>query len=99
MTNENLCETAPDDHAQVKTRPINRSIWLGSFLMVAAIATLISLITIVVFEWYFFTVVDGLAACLAPITETLRRIEDHPQTKAPGRYPTVSRHSSITTML
>ena len=99
MTNENLCEMAPDGQAHVKTRPTNWSNWLGSFLMGAAIATLISLITIVVFEWYFFTVVDGLAMCLSPITETLRRIEGHPQIRPPGRSPTISRPSSITTIL
>jgi hypothetical protein len=66
MANENLCEMAPDGQAQVKTRLTNRSNWLGLSLIVAAIATLIPLITIVVFEWYFFTVVDGLATCLSP---------------------------------
>jgi hypothetical protein len=99
MANENLCEMAPDGQAQVKTRLTNRSNWLGLSLIVAAITTLIPLITIVVFEWYFFTVVDGLATCLSPITKTFRRIEGHPQTKPPGRSPTISRPSSITTIL
>jgi hypothetical protein len=79
----------PDGQALVNTRPtnraMNRSNWLRLFLMGAMIAILISLITILVFEWYFFTVVDGLAMSLSPITETLRRIEGYPQTSPPFR--------------
>ena len=89
MANQNVCEMVPDGQALVYTRPpnraMNRSNWLRSFLMGAVIAILISLITILVFEWYFFTVVDGLAMSLSPITETLRRIEGYPQTSLPFR--------------
>ena len=60
---------------------MNRSNWFRSFLTGAAIATLISLITIRFFEWYLFTAVDGLAVTLSPIAETLRRIEGYPQTR------------------
>lgn len=89
MANQNVCETVPDGQALINTRPpnraMNRSNWLRSFLMGAVIAILISLITILVFEWYFFTVVDGLSMSLSPITETLRRIEGYPQTSLPFR--------------
>jgi hypothetical protein len=61
------------------SRAMNRSNWFRSFLTGAAIATLISLITICFFECYLFTVVYGLAVTLWPIVETLRRIEDYPQ--------------------
>jgi hypothetical protein len=84
MANQNVCEMVLDGQALVNTRPtnraMNRSNWLRSFLMGAIIAILISLITILVFEWYFFTVVDGLAMSLSPVTETLRRAEGYPQT-------------------
>lgn len=72
---------APDGQALVETRPTNQSNWLGSFLMGAAIGMVISLTTILFFEWYFFAVVDGLAMSLSPIVETLRRIEGYPQTR------------------
>ena len=89
MANQYLREMAPDGQVLVDMRPtnraMNRSNWLRSFLMGAVIAILISLITILVFEWYFFTVVDGLAMSLSPITETLRRIEGYPQTSLPFR--------------
>jgi hypothetical protein len=89
MANQNVCEMVLDGQALVNTRPtnraMNRSNWLRSFLMGAMIAILISLITILVFEWYFFTVVDGLAMSLSPITETFRRIEGYPQTSLPFR--------------
>jgi uncharacterized membrane protein len=84
MANQNVCEMVLDGQALVNTRPtnraMNRSNWLRSFLMGAIIAIPISLITILVFEWYFFTVVDGLAMSLSPVTETLRRAEGYPQT-------------------
>jgi hypothetical protein len=84
MANQNVCEMVLDGQALVNTRPTNRAMnrlnWLRSFLMGAIIAILISLITILVFEWYFFTVVDGLAMSLSPVTETLRRAEGYPQT-------------------
>jgi hypothetical protein len=76
---------APDGQVLVDMRPtnraMNRSNWFRSFLMGAAIATLISLITILFFEWYLFTVVAGLAVTLSPIAETLGRIEGYPQTR------------------
>ena len=96
MANQNVCEMVPDGEVLVNTRPtdraMNRSNWLRSFLMGAMIAILTSLITILVFEWYFFTVVDGLAMSLSPITETLRRIEGYPQT-SPAFRNLDSRHS------
>ena len=85
MANQYLREMAPDGQVLVDMRPtnraMNRSNWFRSFLTGAAIATLISLITIRFFEWYLFTVVDGLAVTLSPIAETLRRIEVYPQTR------------------
>ena len=85
MANQNVCEMVPDGQALVNIRPTNRAMnwsnWLRSFLMGAMIAILISLITILVFEWYFFTVVNGLSMSLSPIAETLRRIEGYPQTE------------------
>jgi len=85
MANQYLRGTAPDGQVLVDMRPINRAMnrsnWFRSFLTGAAIATLISLITIRFFEWYLFTVVDGLAVTLSPIAETLRRIEGYPQTR------------------
>src|SRR4029077_14616361 len=83
MANQYLREMAPDGQVLVDMRPtnraMNRSNWFRSFLTGAAIATLISLIAICFFEWYLFTVVQGLAVTLSPIVETLRRIEDYPQ--------------------
>jgi hypothetical protein len=92
MPNQNLSAKRSDGQALVETRPINRSKWLDSFLMGAAIAILISLITIVFFEWYFFTVVDGLAMSQLPITETLRRIDGSPQTRPPFQAPLNEHH-------
>jgi hypothetical protein len=86
MANQYLREMAPDGQVLVDMRPtnraMNRSNWVRSFLTGAAIATLISLVTIRFFEWYLFTVVNGLAVTLSPIAETLRRIEGYPQHKA-----------------
>jgi hypothetical protein len=83
MANQYLREMAPDDQVLVDMRPtnraMNRSMSVRSFLTGAATAMLISLITIRFFEWYLFTVVDGLAVTLSPIAETLRGIEDYPQ--------------------
>jgi hypothetical protein len=83
MANQYLREMAPDGQVLVDMGPtnraMNRSNWVRSFLTGAAIATLISLTTIRFFEWYLFTVVDGLAVTLSPIAKTLRRIEDYPQ--------------------
>ena len=85
MANQYLREIAPDGQVLVDMRPtnraMNRSNWVRSFLTGAAIATLISLITIRFFEWYLFTVVNGLAVTLPPIAETFRRIEGYPQTR------------------
>src|SRR6478672_4860480 len=85
MANHYLREMAPDGEALADMRPtnraMNRSICVRFLLTGAAIATLISLITIRFFEWYLFTVVDGLAVTLSPIAETLRRIEGYPQTR------------------
>ena len=92
MPDQNLSTKRSDGQVLVETRPINRSKWLDSFLMAAAIAILISLITIVFFEWYFFTVVDGLAMSLLPITETLRRIDGYPQTRPPIQAPPNEHH-------
>jgi hypothetical protein len=76
-------EVTPDGQVLVDMRPTsratNRSNWFRSFLTGAAIATLISLITIRFFEWYLFTVVDELAMTLSPIAEKLHRIEGYPQ--------------------
>jgi hypothetical protein len=89
MANQYLREMAPDGQVLVDMRPINRAMnrsnWFRSFLMGAAIAALISLITIRFVDWYLFTVVDGLAVTLSPIAETLRRIEGYPQTRPPFR--------------
>ena len=79
MANQYLREMAPDGQVLVDMRQPNRANWVRSFLTGAAMATLISLITIRFFEWYLFTVVNGLAVTLSPIVETLRRIEDYPQ--------------------
>ena len=83
MANQYLREMAPDGQAladmRCTSRAMNRSNWFRSFLTGAAIAMLISLITICFFECYLFTVVHGLAVTLSPIVETLRRIEDYPQ--------------------
>ena|SRR6476620_1068379 len=83
MANHYLREMAPDGQALVDMRPtnraMNRSICVRFLLTGAAIAMLISLLTIHFFEWYLFTVVDGLAVTLSPIAETLRRIEGYPQ--------------------
>ena len=83
MANQYLREMAPDGQVladmRSTSRAMNRSNWFRSFLTGAAIATLISMITICFFEWYLFTVVQGLAVTLSPIVETLRRIEDYPQ--------------------
>jgi hypothetical protein len=92
MPNQNLSAKRSDGQALVETRPTNRSKWLDSFLMAVAIAILISLITIVFFEWYFFTVVDGLAMSLLPITGTLRRIDGYPQTRPPFQAPLKEQH-------
>jgi len=96
MANQYLREMAPDGQVLVDMRPTNRatnrSNWFRSFLTGAAIATLISLITIRFFEWYLFTVVDGLALTLSPIAETLRRIEGYPQTR-PSLRDLVEPHS------
>ena len=85
MANQYLREMAPDGQVLVDMRPTNRAMnwsnWFRSLLTGAAIATLISLITILFFEWYLFTVVDGLAVTLSPIAETLRRIEGYPPTR------------------
>jgi hypothetical protein len=85
MANHYLREMAPDGQVLVDMRPtnraMNRSNWFRPFLMGAAIATLISLITIRFFDWYLFTIVDGLAVTVSPIAETLRRIEGYPQTR------------------
>jgi hypothetical protein len=85
MANQYLREMAPDGQVLVDmhltNRAINRSNWFRSFLTGAAIATLISLITIRFFEWYLFTVVDGLAVTVSPIAEILRRIEGYPQAR------------------
>ena len=71
MANQYLRGTAPDGQVLVDMRPINRAMnrsnRFRSFLMGAAMATLISLITIRFVEWYIFTVVDGLAVTLSPI--------------------------------
>jgi len=83
MANKYLLEMAPDGQVladmRSSSRAMNRSNWFRSFLTGAAIATLISLITICFFECYLFTVVHGPAVTLSPIVETLRRIEDYPQ--------------------
>ena len=83
MANQYFGEMAPDGQVLVDmrstSRVMNRSYWFRSFLTGAAIATLISLITICFFECYLFTVVHGLAVTLSPIVETLGRIEDYPQ--------------------
>ena len=83
MANQYLREMAPDGQVladmRSTSRAMNRSNWFRSFLTGAAIATLISLITICFFECYLFTVVHGLTVTLSPIVETLRRIEDYPQ--------------------
>ena len=85
MANHYLREMAPDGQALADMRPtnraMNRSICVRFLLTGAAIAMLISLLTIHFFEWYLFTVVDGLAVTLSPIAETLRRIEGYPQTR------------------
>ena len=84
MANQYLREMAPDGQVLVDMRPtnraMNRSNWFRSFLMGAAIATLISLITILFFEWYLFTVVAGLAVTLADRRNT-RPNEGYPQTR------------------
>ena len=92
MPNQNLSENWSDGQLLVEKHPTNRSKWLDSFLMGAAIAILISLITIVFFEWYFFTVVDELAMSLLPITQTLRRIDAYPQTRPPFPAPLEKHH-------
>jgi len=83
MANKYLHEMVPDGQVladmRSSSRAMNRSNWFRSFLTGAAIAMLISLITICFFECYLFTVVHGLAVTLSPIVETLRRIEDYPQ--------------------
>jgi hypothetical protein len=83
MANKYLHEMASDGQVladmRSSSRAMNRSNWFRSFLTGAAIAMLISLITICFFECYLFTVVHGLAVTLSPIVETLRRIEDYPQ--------------------
>src|ERR1700730_8426137 len=85
MANQYLREMAPDGQVLVDmrqpNRAMNRSNWVRSFLTGAAMATLISLITIRFFEWYLFTVVNGLAVTLSPIAETLGRIEGYPRTR------------------
>ena len=83
MANQYLREMAPDGQAladmRCTSRAMNRSNWFRPFLTGAAIATLISILTIWFFEYYLFTIVHGLAVTLSPIVETLRRIEDYPQ--------------------
>jgi hypothetical protein len=85
MANQYLPEMAPDGPAfagiRSTSRAMNRSNWFRPFLTGAAIATLISMLTIWFFEYYLFTIVHGLAVTLSPIVETLRRIEDYPQSR------------------
>ena len=91
MANQYLREMAPDGQVladmRSTSRAMNRSNWFRSFLTGAAIATLISMITICFSECYLFTVVHGLAVTLSPIVETLRRIEDYPQRRPKERRP------------
>ncbi|MEA3146218.1 MAG: hypothetical protein QOI53_1693, partial [Verrucomicrobiota bacterium] len=63
MANKYLHEMVPDGQVladmRCSSRAMNRSNWFRSFLTGAAIAMLISLITICFFECYLFTVVHG----------------------------------------
>jgi hypothetical protein len=71
MADQNLCETPngrPSDRCQAGEK-IKRFNWLRSIMAGAGMLA----ISLFVFDWYFFSVVDGLLATLRPIAGALRQ--------------------------
>lgn len=77
MGDQNLCETSrvdQPDKLQASERR-NRSNWLRS--IVAGAGMLV--VGLLVFDWYFFAVVDGLLSTLRPIAVAFRQASDDRQ--------------------
>jgi hypothetical protein len=71
MGDQNLCETSRLDQPnrlQVSEKR-NRSNWLRSIVAGAGILV----VSLLVFDWYFFAVVDGLLSTLRPIAAAFRQ--------------------------
>ncbi len=69
-----------------------RSNWLHSIVAAAGILTVSSLVTVVVFDWYFFSVVGGLTNALRPIAGALRQADGNAQARPATRF--VGEHDS-----
>lgn len=64
------------DHDLVKTGPVSNTRkqpnWVHSIIAGAAMLAISSLLAVLIFDWYFFSVIDGLSTSLRPIAGAFR---------------------------
>jgi hypothetical protein len=84
MANQYPWETAPDDPmntSQVSTIRKQPN-WLHSIIAGAAMLAVGSLGVVLIFDWYFFSVIDGLSFSLKPIASVIRHANGDTATNA-----------------
>jgi hypothetical protein len=78
MANQYLCGTAhhePVNRRQASDR-VKQPNWLHSIIASAAMLAVSSVGIVLVFDWYFFSVVDSLSMSLRPIAAAFHRAND-----------------------
>jgi hypothetical protein len=67
--------------ARLASRNKKQSNWFHSIVAGAGLLTLSSLGAVLIFDWYFFSVVDGHTTMLRPIAGAFHQVDDHAQSE------------------
>jgi hypothetical protein len=81
MANEGLYGETESQQTDTQRAKEKRKQWLRSIAAGAGMLVVTSLGAVLVFDWYFFSIVDQLATTLQPIAGALHRTPAHAQLK------------------
>jgi hypothetical protein len=73
MPNQHLWGIAREEPAHGDQKKRKQSNWIRSIVAGAGMLAVSSLGAVLVFDWYFFSVVDGLSTSLQPIAVVFRQ--------------------------
>jgi hypothetical protein len=84
MANQYPWGTAPYDliNASQVSNTRKQPNWVHSIIAGAAMLAVGSLGLVLIFDWYFFSVMDGLSSSLRPIASVIRHANGDPATNA-----------------
>jgi hypothetical protein len=74
MANQELSGTAHHDLVDRRRISDTRKNWLHSIIAGAAMLAVSTLGVVLIFDWYFFSVIDGLSTSLRPVAGVLRHV-------------------------